>query len=237
MRWRRERRRRRVPSGGGASLKHEMFVRTCRGGSGVSGVYLHDQIFVYVGGEDGRFDECAFGVKRARSVRGRRKQHAAEERKPRRAHRAMRRGDSLRSGKSIVMSVNMPAGAEMLQGEAEKILIRTCARPKSWTKRPERSRARVRWHVTDIARCNRIQNVSLHRARDRNRLPRAPLTIRSRSRHISIFFLARPRGLFCLRQRHPAFAAARAPRVRLQIHHTESQILSRASPIVQSIGH
>ena len=31
---------------------------------------------------------------------------------------------ALRSGKSIVMSINMPAGAEVLQGEAEKVLIR-----------------------------------------------------------------------------------------------------------------
>jgi hypothetical protein len=31
---------------------------------------------------------------------------------------------AMRSGKSIVVSVNMPAGAEELQGEAEKVLIR-----------------------------------------------------------------------------------------------------------------
>jgi hypothetical protein len=30
----------------------------------------------------------------------------------------------MRSGKSIVISVNMPEGAEDLQGEAEKVLIR-----------------------------------------------------------------------------------------------------------------
>ena len=108
-------------------LKHEMFVSNVRGVDLAFQVYhLHDQIFVYVGGEDGRFDECAFGVKARASVGGggvATTTLLGTEASARASSDATRRF-ALRSGKSIVMSVNMPAGAEMLQGEAEKILIR-----------------------------------------------------------------------------------------------------------------
>jgi len=122
------------PAGGGCvveaaepRLKHEMFVSNVRGVDLAFHVYhLHDQIFAYVGGEDGRFDECAFGVKARASAGGggvATTTLLGSEASARASSDAARRL-ALRSGKSIVMSINMPAGAEVLQGEAEKVLIR-----------------------------------------------------------------------------------------------------------------
>ena len=108
-------------------LRHEMFVADVRGVELAFQVYhLHDQLFAYIGGCDGRFSECAFGVKARSSLGGggvATTTLLGTEASARASSDAARRL-ALRSGKSIVMSVNMPAGAEELQGDAEKVLIR-----------------------------------------------------------------------------------------------------------------
>ena len=108
-------------------LRHEMFVADVRGVELAFQVYhLHDQLFAYIGGRDGRFSECAFGVKARRgggSGGVATTTLLGTEASARASSDAARRL-AMRSGKSIVVSVNMPAGAEELQGEAEKVLIR-----------------------------------------------------------------------------------------------------------------
>lgn len=108
-------------------LRHDVFVADVRGVSLAFEVYhLHEQLFAYVGGVDGRFADCAFAAK-ARTTGGSGGVAATTllgTEVSARASTDCARRLALRSGKSIVASVNLPAGAEALQDEAEKILIR-----------------------------------------------------------------------------------------------------------------
>lgn len=109
-------------------FRHEMFVSTVGGGVDLAFQVYHlsDQLYVYIGGADGRFEDCAFGVKARGSLGGggvATTTLLGTESSSRASSDAARRL-AMRSGKSIVISVNMPEGAEDLQGEAEKVLIR-----------------------------------------------------------------------------------------------------------------
>ena len=108
-------------------MRHETFVADVSGVELAFEVYhLHEQLFVYIGGSDGRFTECAFAAKARTSLGGggvAATTLLGTEASARASTDAARRL-ALRSGKSIVMSVNMPVGAEHLQVDAERVLIR-----------------------------------------------------------------------------------------------------------------
>jgi hypothetical protein len=108
-------------------FRHEMFLADVRGVELAFQVYhLSDQLFVYIGGGDGRLSDFAFGVKARGSLGGggvATTTLLGTETSARASSDTARRL-ALKSGKSVAVSVNLPEGMEDLQGDAEKVLIR-----------------------------------------------------------------------------------------------------------------
>ena len=108
-------------------MRHEMFVADVRGVELAFQVYhLEDQLYVYIGGKEGNLTQCAFGVRVRGGLGGggvATTTLIGSEAGARASSDSARRL-AMKSGKSIVISVNMPEGCEELQGEAERVLVR-----------------------------------------------------------------------------------------------------------------